>query len=228
MTGMKQAPSTSILILIAVILTLILPAASQAQSAFRLKRTKKESVPINVSLMAGYNGMSEPAEILQARFENTNLTSNGGVALGLQGMIEIDTILVRIWGGAEVSYYRMFKRALYDDPDVHYVGEDALVDAIETLWGIGVNGFVAFGPVAQLTLLLGGGLQYQDARIDSQLPIAGNLTEDRMIPVAFAAIIVNLLEYDHGSIDAQFRGLKGLGDYGSIHFQSMLAFTFNF
>ncbi|MFZ1728881.1 MAG: hypothetical protein WBQ23_11665 [Bacteroidota bacterium] len=225
---MKKVPRTSPLLLIAFIIALMLPTAMQAQSPFQLKRTKKESVAINVSLMAGNNGMSEPSEIYQGRFENTNLTANGGVAFGLQGMIELDTIIVRIWAGAEVGYYRMYKRALYDDPNVHYVGEDALVDAIESLWGIGGNVFVAFGPVAKLTLLLGGGLQYQDARIDSDLPIEGNLTEDRVIPAGLAAINVALLEYDHGSIDAQFRFLKGLGEYGSLHFQSMLAFTFNF
>lgn len=228
MTGMKQSPRTSLLLLAAVITVMILPAALQAQSPFRLKRMQKESVPINVTLMAGYNGMSEPAEIHQHRFENTNLTSNGGLALGLQGMVELDTVVVRIWVGAEVSYYRMYKRALYDDPDVHYIGEDTPVDAIESLWGLGANGILAFGPVLHVTLLLGGGLQYQDARIDSQLPIEGNLTEDRMIPVALAALNIILLEYDHGSIDAQLRGLKGFGDYGNIQFQSMLAFTFNF
>ncbi len=224
---MKNAARTNSL-LFALIMTLILSAAAQGQNSFRLQRTKKESVPINVSLLAGYNGMSDPAEVYQDRFENTNLTSNGGVALGLQAMIELDTLLVPIWAGAELGYYRMFKRALYDDPDVHFVGEDTRVEAIETLWGIGANAIVAFGPVARVTLIIGGGLQYQDARTDTNLPIEGNLTEDRVVPVALAALVAKLLQYDHGSIDVQFRGLSGLGDYGSFHFQSMLGFTFNF
>jgi hypothetical protein len=225
---MKRLPTPTIFVIFALVLSLALPHAIQAQNSFRLKRTKKESTPINVALMAGYNGISEPAEILQDRFENTNLTSIGGPAFCLQAMIELDTLLVRIWAGAEGSYYRMMKRALYDDPGVHYVGEEGPVDAIESLWGIGANAFLAFGPVAHITIILGGGMQYQDARIDKQLPIEGTLTEDQVIPVAFAAVNVILLEYDHGSIDAQFRGLKGFGDYGNIHFQSMLAFTFNF
>ncbi|MBE0645909.1 MAG: hypothetical protein IH600_17645 [Bacteroidetes bacterium] len=225
---MKRFSIESSFIVIALVLSLALPDAMYAQNSFRLKRTKKESIPINVALMAGYNGMSEPADILQDKFENTNLTSIGGLALGLQAMIELDTVLVRIWVGAEGGYYRMMKRALYDDPGVHYIGEEGPVEAIESLWGIGANAFVAFGPVAQMTLLLGGGMQYQDARLDKQLPIEGTLTEDRIIPVALAALNVMLLEYDHGSIDAQLRGLKGFGDYGNIQFQSMLAFTFNF
>jgi hypothetical protein len=225
---MKRSHITHLSFSTALLLALLLPAAAPAQNEFRLQRTKKESIPINVSLMAGYDGISEPAEILQDRFENTNLTSIGGVAFGLQGMIELDTILVRIWAGADLGYYRMMKRALYDDPGVHYIGEEGRVDAIESLWGIGANGFLAFGPVARMMLLLGGGLQYLDARLDKSIPVEGNLTEDQVVPVGFAALRLILFEYAHGSIDAQFRGLKGFGDYGSIHFQSMLSFTFAF
>ena len=54
----------SSLLVAAVLLSAVLPGAMHAQSPFRLKRTKKESTPINVTLMAGYNGMSEPANIL--------------------------------------------------------------------------------------------------------------------------------------------------------------------
>ncbi len=225
---MKRSSITTLSLLAAMICTILLPSAMHAQSEFRLQRTKKESIPINFSLMAGYNGISEPAEILQDRFENTNLTSIGGVSFGLQGMIELDTLLVRIWAGADLGYYRMMKRALYDDPDVRYIGEEGPVDAIESLWGIGANAFLAFGPVARVMILIGGGMQYQDARIDKQLPLEGNLTEDQLLPVGFAALRLILFEYAHGSIDAQFRGLKGFGDYGNVHFQSMLSFTFAF
>lgn len=206
-----------------------LPTISTAQSPFRLKRTKKESVPINVTLLAGYNGISEPAEIYQDRFENTNLTAIGGFAMGLQAMIELDTLLTQVWFGGEVSYSRMYKRALYDDPGVYYTGEPGKpVDAIESLWAIGANAFIAIGPVSQFMLIIGGGTQYHNALVDKDLPITGTLTNDRFIPVAMAALNIMLLEYDHGSIDAQFRGIKGIGDYGSVQFQSMLAFTFAF
>lgn len=206
-----------------------LPSVSQAQNPFRLKRTKKETVPINVTLLAGYNGISEPAEIYQDRFENTNLTAIGGFATGLQAMVEIDTLLTQLWIGGEVSYCRMYKRALYDDPGVYYTGEPGKpVDAIESLWAVGANAFVAIGPVWQFMLIVGGGTQYHDAVVDKDLPISGTLTRNRFIPVGMAALNIMLLEYDHGSIDAQFRGIKGIGDYGSVQFQSMLAFTFAF
>lgn len=212
-------------------LAVLTTAPSQAQESFRLKRTKKESTPINLQLLAGYNGMSEPSEFYQDRFENTNLTAIGGLAIGLQGMIELDTLLTQIWLGADVTYFRMYKRALYDDPGVYFVGEPesgGTVDAIEALWGVGANAFVAIGPVWKFSLLLGGGMQFHDASIDKNLPLEGSLTEDRFIPVAMAAINIILLDYDHGSIDAQLRGVKGFGEYGSVHLQSMLGFTFAF
>jgi hypothetical protein len=206
-----------------------LPSVSHAQSPFRLKRTKKETVPINVTLLAGLNGISEPSEFYQDRFENTNLTTIGGFATGLQAMIELDTLLTQVWIGGEVTYSRMYKRALYDDPGVYYIGEPGKpVDAIESLWAIGANAFIAIGPVWKFMLLIGGGTQYHDAAVDKDLPITGTLTNDRFIPVGMAALNITLLEYDHGSIDAQFRGIKGIGDYGSVQLQSMLAFTFAF
>lgn len=219
---------------IPILLLLALLGASmpaQAQESFRLKRTKKESVPINVQLLAGYNGMSDPAEFYQDRFENTNLTSIGGVALGLLGMIEIDTLWSQLWVGADVRYFRLYKRALYDDPGVYFVGEPesaGTVDAIESLWALEANVFLAFGPVSKFTVMLGGGMQYHDASVDKDLPLEGSLTEDRFIPVAMAGLNIMLLQYDHGSIDAQFRALKGIGDYGSFHVLSLLGFTFAF
>jgi hypothetical protein len=200
----------------------------QAQDGFRLKRTKKESVPINVQVLAGYNGMSDPADKIQDIFDHTNLTSFGGVGVGLQGMIELDTIVTRIWAGAEVSYYRMAKRWLADDPGVYYPGEDLRVHAVETLWGLGANAVIALGPVYRVTLIFGPGIQYHDARVDSELQIEGNLYEDRIVPTALGSVNAQLLKYDHGSIDINFRGIWGFGDYGSFQFQSMLGFTFNF
>jgi hypothetical protein len=199
-----------------------------AQDGFRLKRTKKESTPINAQVYAGYNGLSDPADIIQDFYEQSNLTSLGGVAMGLQGMFELDTLLTQVWLGADVSYYRMAKRWLMDDPEVHYAGETARVDAVERLWGMGANLIVAIGPVWRITLMFGPGAQYQDAQVDSDLQIEGNLYEDRVIATALGAANFQLLTYEHGSIDANFRGLWGFGDYGSFQFQSLLGFTFKF
>jgi len=201
----------------------------QAQSTFRLKRTKKESVPINVQLLVGYNGMSDPAEIIQDIYEHSNLTILGGVAVGLQGMIAVDSILTTLWIGLEISYARMAQRWLLDDPNVHYIGEpDSRVDAVERLWGMGGNLLFAIGPISRVTLIFGPGMQYQDARVDKDLPMEGTLYEDRIIATALGSVNLQLLVYDHGSIDANFRGLWGFGEYGSFQFQSMLGFTFNF
>jgi hypothetical protein len=226
-SGMYVTRSTSLFLLI---LILVLGSAvdAQAQEGFRLKRTKKETVPINAAVLTGYNGMSTPADRIQDKFEHSNLTSHGGVAVGLQGMVEIDTVLAQIWVGAEVSYYRMARRWLADDPGVYYPGEEIRVDAVETLWGMGANLVFAFGPVSRFTLIFGPGLQFQDARIDTELQIEGSLYEDRIVPTALGSVNFQLLRYDHGSIDANFRGLWGFGEYGSFQFQSMLGFAFNF
>ncbi len=202
-----------------------------AQSSFRLKRTKKESIPINAQLLAGFNGMSTPADIIQDHFENSNLTSLGGVAVALQGMVELDTLLTPVWVGAEISYYRMAQRWLADDQEVNYLGEtwaENPVDAVERLWGMGGNLLLAVGPFARFTLMGGPGLQYQQPRIDKDLPIEGHLYEAQLIPTALANINFKLLIYDHGSIDMNFRGLWGFGEFGSFQFQSMLGFTFSF
>lgn len=202
-----------------------------AQNGFRLKRTKKETVPINAQLLAGFNGMSTPADIIQDHYENSNLTILGGVAVALQGMVEMDTLLTQVWVGAEISYYRMAQRWLADDQEVTYIGEtwaENPVDAVERLWGMGGNLLLAVGPFARFTLMGGPGLQYQQPRIDKELPIEGHLYEEQLIPTALANINVKLLIYDHGSIDANVRGLWGFGEHGSFQFQSMLGFTFNF
>ena len=232
MTGMNNVHPFTLCAAAVVALLLACPAQSSAQNPFRLKRTKQESVPITVTLLAGYNGMSDPAAPYQDSFENTNLTSLGGLGLGLQGMIDLDTLVTRIRVGAEVSYFRMFKRALYDDRGVHFIGEEWStenpVDAIESLWGIGASAIVAFGPVWNLSIILGAGAEYHAPRVDKDLPITGTLTEARVIPAAMAAVNLILLEYDHGSIDIQIRGTKGFGEYGSAQLQSLLGFTFLF
>lgn len=219
------------LIVVFVLIGAFCAREAAAQSSFRLKRTKKETVPINVQLLAGYNGLSTPADIIQDYYEGTNLTSLGGVAVALQGMVELDTLLTQVWLGAEISYYRMAQRWLADDQEVNYVGEtwaENPVDAVERLWGMGSNLLLAVGPFARFTLMGGPGLQYQQPRIDKELPIEGNLYEAQLIPTALANINFKLLIYDHGSIDANFRGLWSFGEYGSFQFQSMLGFTFNF
>ena len=211
------------------LLLLFLTMNLTAQDGFRLKRTKKESTPFNAQVLVGYNALSTPADNIQDMFENSNLTSLGGVGVALQGMVELDTIVTRVWLGAEVSYYRMAKRWLADDPLVRYTDEDTTtVDAVETVWGLGGNLLMAIGPFARLTLIFGPGVQYQIARVDKDLPIEGNLYENRVIPTALASVNLQLLNYDHGSIDANFRGLWGFGEWGSFQYQSFLGFTFSF
>ncbi len=199
-----------------------------AQSGFRLKRTKKESIPISAQVYAGYNGMSDPANKLQDLYEGSRLTSLGGLAVGVQAMIELDTLLTQVWLGADVSYYRMAKRWLADDPEVVYPGEDIRVDAVERLWGAGANLIVGIGPIWRFTIKGGPGFQYHIPSIDSELQIEGNIYESRFIPTALASFEFQLLTYDHGSIDTKFRGIWGFGDYGSFQFQSLIGFTFNF
>ncbi|MCB2206481.1 hypothetical protein KQI65_17180 [bacterium] len=198
------------------------------EDGFRLKRTKKENVPINVQVLAGYNSMNNPADVLQDMYDGTNLTSAGGFATGLQGMVELDTLGLRVWLGAEVTYYRVYKRWLAEDPEVYYPGEDTDVDAVETLWGLGANAILAVGPFSRFTLIFGPGVQYLYGRIDKELTIEGNIFEAQIVPTMLGSVNFQLLRYEHGSIDANFRGLWGFGEYGSFQFQSLIGFTFNF
>ena len=192
-------------VVIGILLAGLCSESLYAQSSFRLKRTKKESIPITAQVYAGYNGMSDPADKLQDIYEGSSLTSLGGLAVGVQAMIEIDTVLTRIWIGADVSYYRMAKRWLADDPEVVYPGEDIRVDAVERLWGAGANLIFGLGPIWRITIQGGPGFQYHDPRIDSDLQIEGNVYESKFIPTALLSFGFQLLKYDHGSIDAKFR-----------------------
>lgn len=232
MTGVLRYTDGTASILAAFILCFMLSGLAaeslHAQSSFRLKRTKKETIPITAQVYAGYNGMSDPANTLQDFYEGSRLTSLGGLAVGVQAMIELDTLLTRVWLGADVSYYRMAKRWLADDPEVVYPGEDIRVDAVERLWGVGGHLIVGLGPIWRITIEGGPGFQYHDPRIDSDLRIEGNIYESRFVPTALLSFGFQLLSYDHGSIDAKFRSIWGFGDYGSYQLQSLLGFTFNF
>ncbi len=198
-----------------------------AQSRFQLRRTKKESVPVNATLYAGYNGMTEPTDIMQDMFDHTNETSWGGVLIGLQGMYRLDTSFVPIWAGLDVYYNRIGKRWTMDKESVRFPDEPGLVDAVERVHGYGVNAVLGIGPVARIQLLLGGGIQYLTAQLDPALDVLG-LFEAQIVPTVLVGGNVQLLVYDHGSIDYTARVLKGFGDYGATQFQSTLGFTFSF
>ncbi len=211
------------------ILALILLANvdAPAQGRFQLKRTKTVGIPINVSILAGYNGMTEPADPIQDAFDHTVLSSTGGLMLGVQGLIRLDTLVLPIWVGVDGYYNRIAKRWTKDKPEVHFPDEEGRVDAVETLAGYGGNLIFVFGPVARISIMLGGGVQYLDASIDTDAAVLG-LFEAQIVPTVLAGTIIQLLVYEHGSIDLQLRGLKGFGKYNSVQLQSVLGFTFSF
>ena len=51
-------------VVIGILLAGLCSESLYAQSSFRLKRTKNESIPITAQVYAGYNGMSDPADKL--------------------------------------------------------------------------------------------------------------------------------------------------------------------
>jgi len=205
----------------------LLGSTATAQGRFQLKRTKTEGIPINVSLLAGYNGMTEPADVIQDAFDHTVLSSNGGVMLGIQAAVRLDTLLLPIWVGVEGYYNRISKRWTKDKPEVYFPDEEGRVDAVETLGGYGGNIIVMVGPVARISLIVGCGVQYLDADIDTDATVLGTFGS-HYVPTVLAGGVFQLLVYEHGSIDLQLRGLKGIGEYGSVQLQSVLGFTFNF
>ncbi len=212
---------------VGVFLITLLSSAADAQGRFQLRRTKKDGIPINVSLLAGYNGMNEPADIIQDAFDHTVLSSTGGVMLGIQGLIRIDTLLLPIWVGTEAYYHRVAKRWTMDKEEVRFPDEEGRVDAVETMGGYGGNVLFVFGPVAGISLMLGGGMQYLHATIDTDAAVLG-LFGSHYVPTALAGVAFRLFKYEHGSIDLQVRGMKGFGEYGSVQVQSLLGFTFGF
>ena len=72
-----------------------------------------------------------------------------------------------------------------------------------------------------------GGVQYLYPIEEVPTEVEG-LFAAHFIPTASLGGRFIMLEYAHGSIDANVRIMKGFGDYGSIEVQSMLGFTFRF
>ena len=200
---------------------------ASAQPKFQLKRTKRETMPVTVRLYGGYNGMSEIAEPFQDRFENTIETEWGGLLMGLQGSVLIDTIGRPFWLGVDVSSFRLAKRRLIKREDVYYRNDSTAVDAIEQVNGLGFHMILTIDVVPRIGLQLGAGVQYLSGSADVVSDVVG-LFEPRWIPSVFAVVTVTALKYEHGSIDFDFRGMQGIDGYGSFQFQSMLVFTFNF
>jgi hypothetical protein len=222
---LRAVPLTGLVLFL--VLLLFAVGSADAQGRFQLKRTKKEGIPINVSLLAGYNGMNNPADRIQDAFDHTVLTSSGGVMLGLQGLIRIDTVLLPIWVGPEAYYHRVAKRWTKDKEEVRFPDEEGRVDAVETMGGYGANLLVVLGPVSGISLMLGGGMQYLLATVDIETAVLGAFGE-HWVPVGLAGLTFQLLKYEHGSIDLQVRGMQGFGDYGSFQVQTLLGFTFGF
>jgi hypothetical protein len=200
---------------------------ASAQPKFQLKRTKRETQPVTVRLYGGYNGMSEIAEPFQDRFENTFETEWGGLLMGIQGSVLIDTIGRPFWLGADVSSFRLAKRRLSVRRDVFYKNDSSAVDAIEQVSGLGIHAVLSIDVVRRIGLQLGVGVQYMTGSANVLSEVVG-LFESRWIPSVYIGITFTALKYEHGSIDFDFRGMKGIDGYGSFQFQSALVFTFNF
>lgn len=198
-----------------------------AQPRFQLQRTKRETMPISVQLYGGYNGISDPSDRLQDLYENTSLTSWGGVMIGLKVRAAIDTVVRPVWAGIDLYYHRTAKRWLYDKPSVVYASDSSRVHADERLASYGFHLFGSFELFPAVCIELGGGFQYLHASNDIESPLLG-LFEPVWVGTGMAGVDIALLRYEHGSINGNFRLVKGFGEYGSVHFQSLLAFTFSF
>jgi hypothetical protein len=228
-------PARSAILLNTFMLPLLLTAflaglyttSAEAQGRFQLRRTKSEGIPINATILAGYNGMNNPADVIQDNFDHTVLSSNGGVMIGLQGVMRIDTTILPVWVGAEAYYHRVAKRWTLERPEIRFPDEEGRVDAVETMGAYGGHIIVMLGPVSSISLILGGGMQYLNATLDSDATVLG-LFGSHWVPTALAGVNLNLLTYEHGSIDLQLRGMKGFQEYGSFQVQSLLGFTFAF
>ncbi|MDH7516492.1 MAG: hypothetical protein QHI48_11535 [Bacteroidota bacterium] len=204
-----------------------LPPLLEAQPKLQLKRTRRESTPFTMRLLGGYNGVSEPSDALQDLIECTPTTIWGGVMAGAQGIIPLDTLGFPLSLGFEAYYHRMAKRWLGLRPEVKYVSDGSDVRTDEYIHGIGVDLLVQAALSRFFTIHLGGGplCLFATADIDSEV---SGLFPTTWMPCVFGAVNYALLRYEHGSIDGTIRLTKGFGRYGSFHFQSLLAFTFNF
>jgi hypothetical protein len=203
-------------------------ALAQPETKFGLKRTKKETIPMNFVLLGGYNGMTKPSDNLQDMFDHTNESSWSGYMLGFQALLRIDTLgVIPFWGGLEFSAARKGKRWLADKSSVSYPGETVPVQYTETLGYLGVDMLFVFGPWNKISIVLGGGSQFLNSKVDTDTQING-LVPEQWIPAAIAGMVYHFFTYEHGSIDANFRFSKTFGNYGSLEFQTLLGFSFNF
>lgn len=209
---------------------LLLNLNALAQPKLKLQRTTGKGVPIVVKIYSGYNGVSDPSDLLQDKFENTFSTTWGGVVLGLQIMMRIDTVGVPFGAGLDFSYQRMVNRNLAKRPEVRYVDSPdstAEVKAEEELHAYMALLFVDFEVIPRINVQVGGGFQYLYAKSDVVGKVTG-LFETTYVPVISGALCLKLLANEHGSINFDLRCVRGFGDYGSFHIQSLLAFNFNF
>jgi hypothetical protein len=208
---------------------LIGSSAVIAQPRFILKRTNKESTPVFVQILGGYNGVSDPAEAIQIRVRDIDGNTYGGVMMGIQVAMTLDSMFRQpLWFGTEVYYHRFVDRDLSAQSDVFYPDEPELpVKYIEVLHSVGAQLFFAYNIVRRFQLQLGGGVQYMYTQVSIPTDVSG-LFEPQVIPTASVMGRFILLEYDHGSIDVNIRGMQGFGEYGSFEVQSLLGFTFRF
>lgn len=206
---------------------LLLPALAAAQPRFQLRRTTQQSSPFMVRLFAGYNGVTEPSDALQDMIENTWNTSWGGLMLGLQGGVVVDTIGIPVLVGGEVYYHRMAKRYLGVVPGTFYTSDSSRVSLDEYIGGYGAQLLLILEPFPRTHIMFGAGLLYLNGSVETESEITG-LFPDIWMGTVSASLAYALLKYDQGSIDAMFRLTKGFGTYGSLQFQSLLNFTFLF
>lgn len=215
------------------LLVLVLLACSptlHAQPKLKLQRTSGKGVPIILKLYGGYNGISDPSNALQDKFEGTFSTTWGGVVLGFQTLLRIDTVGFPLSAGLDLSYQRLVNRNLAKRTDVRYLdGRDSTteVKAEETLHAYMPLLVADFELIPRINIQVGGGFQYIYSRSNVDGLVSG-LFSPTMVPVVFGSLCLKILAYDHGSINYDARFLKGFGEYGSFHTQSLLAFTFNF
>jgi hypothetical protein len=223
-------PPRSVRIAFAALFCMLLLACPQeagAQSKFQIKRTKRETTPISVRLIGGFNGISDPSEPFQDRFENTVETLWGGLFAGLQGSILVDTIGRPFWAGLELAHMSVAKRRMAKKVGVYYRSDSSEVDKNETVSAYGIQALLTVDVMRRVSVQIGGGAQYMYSNADVVSDVAG-LFETRWVPTMVGALSLTALEYEHGSIDFDFRAMQGFGDYGCFQFQSLICFTFNF
>jgi len=203
-------------------------AGLEAQTRFQLKRTKRESIPISVQLYGGYNGISDPAEILQDEFINQHDQSWGGVIIGLQCFVALDSVGLPFWIGGEIYFNRVASHNMRNFPGtIFYKSDRSPVDALETVFGYGGTLLIQIDLLRRFALQVGGGYVYLVGQSDVPSEVIG-LFPSTWTPTVVAGINFEMLKYAHGSIDANLRAMQCFGIYNNFLFQSLLGFTFDF